>query len=187
MSNQWATNERIKKQNLKVIKPFQNPLKQSSLSEYSETIKAINSLEPKLEKLNQEELQTYTQKLKSYLLQNEVNKNITIEAFALVREATKRVLGLRHFDVQLMGGLILNEGKIAEMKTGEGKTIVALLPTFLNALSGKGVHVVTANDYLARRDAKNVGQVHKFLGLSVGLIQEDMDSEERKNNIENWK
>merc|ERR1711972_1129060 len=135
---------------------FQNPLKQSSLSEYSETIKAINSLEPKLEKLNQEELQTYTQKLKSYLLQNEINKNITIEAFALVREATKRVLGLRHFDVQLMGGLILNEGKIAEMKTGEGKTIVALLPTFLNALSGKGVHVVTANDYLARRDAKNV-------------------------------
>ena len=85
---------------------FQNPLKQSSLSEYSETIKAINSLEPKLEKLNQEELQTYTQKLKSYLLQNEINKNITIEAFALVREATKRVLGLRHFDVQLMGGLI---------------------------------------------------------------------------------
>jgi len=161
---------------------FQNPLKQSSLSEYSETIKAINSLEPKLEKLNQAELQTYTQKLKSYLLKNEVNKNITIEAFALVREATKRVLGLRHFDVQLMGGLILNEGKIAEMKTGEGKTIVALLPTFLNALSGKGVHVVTANDYLARRDAKNVGQVHKFLGLSVGLIQEEMESEERQKN-----
>merc|ERR1739841_148593 len=93
-----------------------------------------------------------------------------------------RVLGLRHFDVQLIGGLVLNEGKIAEMKTGEGKTLVALLPTFLNALSGQGVHVVTVNDYLARRDAEYVGQVHRFLGLSVGLIQQDMRPEERRRN-----
>nr|YP_010930438.1 preprotein translocase subunit SecA [Ochrosphaera neapolitana]WKK50166.1 preprotein translocase subunit SecA [Ochrosphaera neapolitana] len=113
-----------------------------------------------------------------------MSNKIIIQAFALVREATRRVLGLRHYDVQLIGGLVLNEGKIAEMKTGEGKTIVALLPTFLNALYGKGVHVITVNDYLARRDAEYVGRVHKFLGLTVGLIQEQMETVERQANYQ---
>ncbi len=104
------------------------------------------------------------------------------EAFAVVREASKRVLGMRHFDVQLIGGMVLHEGQIAEMKTGEGKTLVATLPSFLNALTGRGVHVVTVNDYLARRDAEWMGQVHRFLGLNVGLIQQDMNPTERRNN-----
>ena len=104
------------------------------------------------------------------------------EAFAVVREAGKRVLGMRHFDVQLIGGMVLHEGQIAEMKTGEGKTLVATLPSYLNALTGRGVHVVTVNDYLARRDAEWMGQVHRFLGLSVGLIQQDMRPEERRRN-----
>ena len=98
----------------------------------------------------------------------------------MVREAGKRVLGMRHFDVQLIGGMVLHEGQIAEMKTGEGKTLVATLPSYLNALTGRGVHVVTVNDYLARRDAEWMGQVHRFLGLSVGLIQQDMRPEERQ-------
>ena len=102
------------------------------------------------------------------------------EAFAVVREASKRVLGMRHFDVQLIGGMVLHEGQIAEMKTGEGKTLVATLPSYLNALTGRGAHVVTVNDYLARRDAEWMGQVHRFLGLSVGLIQQDMTPELRR-------
>ena len=100
----------------------------------------------------------------------------------MVREAGKRVLGMRHFDVQLIGGMVLHEGQIAEMKTGEGKTLVATLPSYLNALTGRGVHVVTVNDYLARRDAEWMGQVHRFLGLSVGLIQQDMDPFTRRQN-----
>jgi len=104
------------------------------------------------------------------------------QAFAVVREAGKRVLGMRHFDVQLIGGMVLHEGQIAEMKTGEGKTLVATLPAYLNALTGRGVHVVTVNDYLARRDAEWMGQVHRFLGLSVGLIQQDMSPPERRRN-----
>jgi preprotein translocase subunit SecA len=104
------------------------------------------------------------------------------QAFAVVREAGKRVLGMRHFDVQLIGGMVLHEGQIAEMKTGEGKTLVATLPAYLNALTGRGVHVVTVNDYLARRDAEWMGQIHRFLGLSVGLIQQDMSPAERQSN-----
>jgi len=104
------------------------------------------------------------------------------QAFAVVREAGKRVLGMRHFDVQLIGGMVLHEGQIAEMKTGEGKTLVATLPAYLNALTGRGVHVVTVNDYLARRDAEWMGQIHRFLGLSVGLIQQDMAPSERQSN-----
>jgi hypothetical protein len=104
------------------------------------------------------------------------------QAFAVVREAGKRVLGMRHFDVQLIGGMVLHAGQIAEMKTGEGKTLVATLPAYLNALTGRGVHVVTVNDYLARRDAEWMGQVHRFLGLSVGLIQQEMSPAERRRN-----
>ena len=161
---------------------FQNSTKRA-LTKYDQIVNQINALEKEFNNLTDTQLRDYTTQLKVDL-RNGVKSNdqITTEAFALVREATTRVLGLRHFDVQLVGGLILNEGKIAEMKTGEGKTLVALLPTFLNALSGQGVHVVTVNDYLARRDAESVGQVHTFLGLSVGLIQEDMEFEERKKN-----
>ena len=104
------------------------------------------------------------------------------QAFAVVREAGKRVLGMRHFDVQLIGGMVLHEGQIAEMKTGEGKTLVATLPAYLNALTGRGVHVVTVNDYLARRDAEWMGQIHRFLGLSVGLIQQEMSPLDRRKN-----
>ena len=114
--------------------------------------------------------------------QRPILDEILPEAFAVVREAGKRVLGMRHFDVQLIGGMVLHEGQIAEMKTGEGKTLVATLPSYLNALTGRGVHVVTVNDYLARRDAEWMGQVHRFLGLSVGLIQQDMRPEERRRN-----
>ncbi len=105
---------------------------------------------------------------------------ILVPAFATVREAAKRTLGQRHFDVQLIGGMILHEGKIAEMKTGEGKTLVATLPVYLNAISGRGVHVVTVNDYLAKRDAEWMGQIYKFLGLSVGVIVHGIDDEQRK-------
>jgi len=161
---------------------FQNSTNRA-LTKYDQTVDQINSLEKGFNNLTDTELRDYTTRLKVDLCKGvKSNDQITAEAFALVREATTRVLGLRHFDVQLVGGLILNEGKIAEMKTGEGKTLVALLPTFLNALSGQGVHVVTVNDYLARRDAESVGQVHSFLGLSVGLIQEEMEFEERKKN-----
>jgi len=161
---------------------FQNSTKRA-LTKYDQIVNQINALEKEFDNLTDTQLRDYTTQLKVDL-RNSVKSNdqITAEAFALVREATTRVLGLRHFDVQLVGGLILNEGKIAEMKTGEGKTLVALLPTFLNALSGQGVHVVTVNDYLARRDAESVGKVHTFLGLSVGLIQEEMEFEERKKN-----
>ena len=114
--------------------------------------------------------------------QRSILDQILPEAFAVVREGSKRVLGMRHFDVQLIGGMVLHEGQIAEMKTGEGKTLVATLPSYLNALTGRGVHVVTVNDYLARRDAEWMGQVHRFLGLSVGLIQQDMRPEERRRN-----
>jgi len=161
---------------------FQDSTKRA-LTKYDQLVNQINTLEKEFNNLTDTQLRDYTTQLKVDLCNGvKSNDQITTEAFALVREATMRVLGLRHFDVQLVGGLILNEGKIAEMKTGEGKTLVALLPTFLNALYGEGVHVVTVNDYLARRDAESVGQVHTFLGLSVGLIQEDMEFEERKKN-----
>ena len=160
---------------------FQEP-GQQTLNLYSERIKQINALEKLLQRLSDQQLQDKTKELKQRLLNIDSEDQILNEAFALVREATYRVLGLRHFDVQLIGGLVLNEGKIAEMKTGEGKTIVALLPAFLNALYGKGVHIITVNDYLARRDAECVGEVYRFLGLSVGLIQENMTTEERKKN-----
>jgi len=160
---------------------FQKPSQQVT-AKYKSQVDQINALENNLKLLTDFELQEKTKELKERLLKGEAKKSILPEAFALVREASKRVLGLRHFDVQLIGGLVLDEGKIAEMKTGEGKTLVALLPTFLNALYGKGTHVITVNDYLAKRDAEYVGQVHRFLGLSVGLIQADMEPVDRKAN-----
>ena len=160
---------------------FQDP-QQQTLTKYSSLIQEINTFEKKFQSLTDEQLKGVTQDLKEQIKNGKSIDDLKTEAFALVREASLRVLGLRHFDVQLIGGLILNEGKIAEMKTGEGKTLVALLPIFLNALYGKGAHVITVNDYLARRDSESVGKVHEFLGLSVGLIQENMSVEERKKN-----
>jgi preprotein translocase subunit SecA len=160
---------------------FQNTTQQV-LSKYNSNVQQINTIGKTFKTLTDSDLQKKTNELKQRLVNGEPQSSIINEAFALVREASERVLGLRHFDVQLIGGFILNEGKIAEMKTGEGKTIVALLPTFLNALYGKGTHVITVNDYLAKRDAEYVGQVHQFLGLSVGLIQENMSPTERKEN-----
>ena len=152
------------------------------IQHYSQTINSINKLEEKVKHFTDSELQNQTNLFIQRLSEGEKIETFLVESFAVVREASKRVLGLRHFDVQLIGGLILHEGKIAEMRTGEGKTLVAVLPAYANALTGKGVHVVTVNDYLASRDAEYVGQVHKFLGLSVGLIQQNMTQSERKVN-----
>jgi len=143
-------------------------------------VEKINALEPDMEKLSDAKLCSKTDEFKLRLSKGETLDDILPESFAVVREAARRVLGLRHFDVQLVGGLVLHRGKIAEMRTGEGKTLVATLPAYLNALEGKGVHVVTVNDYLARRDSEDMGRVYKFLGLSVGLIKHEMDFPERK-------
>lgn len=140
----------------------------------------INALEPEISGLSDARLRAKTDEFRLRLTKGETLDDLLPEAFAVVREAAKRVMGLRHFDVQLMGGCILHRGKIAEMRTGEGKTLVAMLPAYLNALEGKGVHVVTVNDYLARRDSEDMGRVYRFLGLSVGLITHEMDYPARK-------
>ena len=143
-------------------------------------IDKINVLEPSINVLSDEQLKAKTTEFKKRLSAGETLDNILFEAFAVVREASKRVLNMRHFDAQLVGGIVLHEGKIAEMKTGEGKTLVATLPVYLNALSGKGVHVVTVNDYLAKRDSQWMGEIYNFLGLSVGIIQHDLNDAERQ-------
>ena len=152
------------------------------LKKYQPYITEINLLEEDIKPLSDEQLKAKTVEFKQRLANGETLDDILPEAFAVVRESGRRVLGLRHFDVQLQGGIILHTGQIAEMKTGEGKTLVATLPSYLNALTGKGVHVITVNDYLARRDAEWMGQVHRFLGLSVGLIQSTMTPAERQKN-----
>ncbi|MEJ7871122.1 MAG: DEAD/DEAH box helicase, partial [Rubrobacteraceae bacterium] len=143
-------------------------------------VEAVNAFEPDIEKLSDEELQAKTGEFRERLASGETLDSILSEAFAVVREASRRTLGMRPFDVQVMGGIVLHEGKIPEMKTGEGKTLAATMPVYLNALEGKGVHVVTVNDYLAKRDATWMGEVYEFLGLTVGLIQDYMGSEERR-------
>ncbi len=140
----------------------------------------IESLEPEMEKLSDEELRGKTAEFKKRLADKETLDDILPEAYAVVREASKRTIGLRHFRVQLIGGVILHQGRITEMRTGEGKTLVSTLPAYLNALEGKGVHVVTVNDYLAKRDAEWMGQIHEFLGLTVGVILNSMDNDERR-------
>ena len=154
------------------------------LKKYQPYVTDINLLEEDIQALSDEQLTGKTAEFKQRLEKGETLDDVLPEAFAVVREAGRRVLGLRHFDVQLLGGIILHKGQIAEMKTGEGKTLVATLPGYLNALTGKGVHIVTVNDYLARRDAEWMGQVHRFLGLSVGLIQQGMGPSERKKNYD---
>ncbi len=145
------------------------------IRQYSKTVRAINALEPEMEGLSDEQLQAKTVEFRDRLGQGTRLDDILPEAFAVVREAAKRVHGMRHFDVQLIGGMVLHDGKIAEMRTGEGKTLVATLPTYLNALAGNGVHVITVNDYLARRDAEWMGRIYNFLGLSVGINLSQMD------------
>ena len=140
----------------------------------------IEALSPAMEKLSDEELRDKTSAFKERLAQGETLDDLLVEAFALVREAAYRVLGMRHYRVQLIGGIILHQGRISEMKTGEGKTLVSTLPAYLNALDGKGVHIVTVNDYLAKRDAEWMGKVHEFLGLTVGVVLNSMTPEERK-------
>ncbi len=152
------------------------------LKKYQPLVTEINLLEDEFQKLSDRELREKTSEYKQRLAKGETLDDLLPEAFATVREAGRRVLGLRHFDVQLLGGMVLHSGQIAEMKTGEGKTLVATLPAYLNALTGKGVHIITVNDYLARRDAEWMGQVHRFLGLSVGLIQSGMEPRERQKN-----
>src|SRR6201992_1576060 len=129
----------------------------------------INALEPRFQAMSNDELAAMTPAFRKRLEDGESLDDLLPEAFAVVREAAKRTLGQRHFDVQLVGGMVLHEGHISEMKTGEGKTLVATLPVYLNALAGNGVHIVTVNDYLARRDAEWMGQIYRFLGLSVGV------------------
>ena len=145
-------------------------------------MEAISALEPAMQALSDEELARKTVEFKEKLGQGATLDDLLIEAFATVREAARRTLNMRHFDVQLIGGVVLHRGKIAEMKTGEGKTLVATLPVYLNALGGQGVHVVTVNDYLAKRDAEWMGKIYTFLGLSVGIIVHELDDDERRHN-----
>jgi len=163
------------------LNPFYEAPEVQTKKRYTPQVEAVNGLESEMQARSDEELRELTKSLKSRAQDNQESLDSLLpEAFALVREASMRVLGLRHFDVQLMGGIALHEGNIAEMGTGEGKTLVAILAAFLNALSGKGVHVVTVNDYLARRDAEWVGQPLRFLGMSVGVVQNGMPADQKK-------
>ena len=166
----------------KIISKFIKNSSQRELDRLNSTIKKINGLEPKVKKISDEGFKVKTAELKLKIKNGTKLEDLIPEAFAYVREAARRTLGERHYDVQLMGGIILYQGKITEMKTGEGKTLVSTLPAYLNALIGKGVHVVTVNDYLAKRDSEWMGKIYNFLGLSVGCITNEMEDEIRKKN-----
>src|SRR5574343_1702442 len=150
------------------------------IKQYSQTVKRINALEPQIQGLSDDALRAKTDEFCQRHSNGESLDDLLPEAFAVVREAGKRVLGMRHFDVQMIGGMVLHYGKIAEMRTGEGKTLVATLPAYLNAISGKGVHVITVNDYLATRDSEWMGRLHRFLGLTVGVNLSQMDHESKQ-------
>lgn len=143
-------------------------------------VKQIEDLRDSMQALSDEELKGKTKEFKKRLSEGETLDDLLPEAYAVVREAARRVLNMEHFRVQLIGGIILHQGRISEMKTGEGKTLVSTLPAYLNALEGKGVHVVTVNDYLAKRDAEWMGQVHEFLGMRVGVVLNSMKPDERR-------
>src|SRR5580698_2693136 len=142
----------------------------------------VNALEPAIQALGEDQLRAKTAEFRERLARGATLEDLLPEAFAVVREAGRRMLNMRHFDVQLIGGAVLHKGKIAEMKTGEGKTLVATLPAYLNALEGKGVHVVTVNDYLARRDSEWMGRLYRALGLTVGTIVHDLDDQQRQDS-----
>ena len=168
---------------LNIVNKLFGGLGANNLKKYEKIVKKINEYEPEISSLSDEELKKKTEYYKQqYKEQKKSIDEILPEAFATVREASVRALNMRHFDVQLIGGIVLNEGKIAEMKTGEGKTLVSTLPVYLNALTNNGVHIVTVNDYLAKRDSDWMGQIYKYLGLSVGCITNEMDDEIRKKN-----
>ncbi len=154
---------------------------ESKLKKLKPKVAAINALEPEMQKLSDEQLRHKTIEFRERLKNGETLDDLLVEAFAVVREAGVRTVGMRHFDVQLLGGMVLHQGRIAEMKTGEGKTLVATLPAYLNALEGEGVHIVTVNDYLAKRDAQWMGKIYRFLGLTVGCIVHELDSDERRD------
>lgn len=150
------------------------------IKQYSQIVQKINGFEAAISALSDDALRGKTDEFRQRYAQGETLDDLLPEAFAVVREAGKRVLGMRHFDVQMIGGMVLHYGKIAEMRTGEGKTLVATLPSYLNAISGKGVHVITVNDYLAQRDAEWMGRLHRFLGLSVGVNLSQMPHEQKQ-------
>jgi preprotein translocase subunit SecA len=150
-----------------------------TLKRIAPLVSAINALEPRLQPLTDDQLRAKTAEFKEKLAQGASLDDVLPEAFAVVREASRRTTRMRHFDVQLVGGMVLHQGRIAEMKTGEGKTLVATLPAYLNALPGQGVHIVTVNDYLARRDTEWMGAIYRFLGLTVGTIVHDLGDAER--------
>ena len=146
----------------------------SRLKKLQPYIRRINEIEPQMKAMTDEQLRAQTAAFRERLKNGETLDDIMVEAFATVREAAVRTVDMRHFDVQLLGGMVLHQGRISEMKTGEGKTLVATLPAYLNALSGQGVHVVTVNDYLAKRDAQWMGKIYRFLGMSVGCVVNGM-------------
>src|SRR5690606_38664730 len=150
------------------------------LKQYRKQVTQINALEPSMEALSDDELKAKTDEFRQRLADGQSLNSLLCEAFAVVREASKRVFNMRHFDVQLLGAIALHNGKIAEMRTGEGKTLMATLAVYLNALNGRGVHVVTVNDYLARRDAEWMGRLYGFLGMSVGVVVPQQDNEEKR-------
>ncbi|MGI9649092.1 MAG: preprotein translocase subunit SecA, partial [Acidimicrobiia bacterium] len=150
------------------------------LKELEDLAEAVNGFEPAIESLDDAELRAKTDEFRSRFADGETLDDLEAEAYAVVREAAKRVLGQRHFDVQVVGAGALHRGMVAEMRTGEGKTLVATMPCYLNGLTGRGVHVVTVNDYLAKRDAEWMGDIHRFLGLEVGLIQAHLEPHERR-------
>ena len=162
------------------VKKILGTSNESQLKKLRKTVDEVNALGDEYRRMTDAQLRAKTQEFKDRLAKGETEDDILPEAFATVREAADRVLGMRPYDVQVLGGIVLHQGRIAEMKTGEGKTLVSTMPAYLNALRGEGVHIVTVNDYLARRDSEWMGKVHRFLGLSVGLIVHDLDSAERR-------
>ncbi len=167
----WYNSPRLAKYIMRFLDKLLGDPNKKTLKSLQPMVEEINALEPEMEKLTEEQLKAKTSEFKGRLSKGESLDSLLVEAFAVVREASKRTTGMRHYDVQLIGGVVLHQGKIAEMRTGEGKTLVATLPVYLNALEGKGVHVITVNDYLAKRDAVWMGQIYDYLGLSVGIVQ----------------
>ena len=165
---------------MKLVEKVFGTHSQRELKRIMPLVEKIESLRPQMQALSNEQLRDKTAEYKERYAQGETLDSLLPEAYATVREAAKRVLDMEHYQVQLIGGIILHQGRIAEMKTGEGKTLVSTLPAYLNALTGEGVHIVTVNDYLAKRDAEWMGKVHEFLGLTVGVVLNSMDNDERR-------
>ena len=165
----------------KLAKKIFGSRNQRILARYKKQLGAINAFEPVMQALSDQQLQQKTQELRDKYAAGSALKELLPEAFAVVREASIRTLDMRHFDVQMIGGMVLNDSNIAEMRTGEGKTLVATLPVYLNALTGRGVHVITVNDYLARRDAEWMSKLYNFLGLSVGVILAGINDQQRRD------